>query len=96
MPPAMVRIYPHLTSNCTIRRLRISVPLVEALLDNQRYFLPSDLAEPRGDELRPLYRPRLGHQPGSTPPMVVEVEALPAPAMPACPVPRPEEMTNER
>jgi hypothetical protein len=92
----MVRLLPFLSSTGQVRHLRISLPLVECLLDNERYFRPGDLAEPRGDELRPLYRPRLGRQPGSTPPMVVEVEALPAPAMPACPVPRPEEMTNER
>jgi hypothetical protein len=61
---AMTRIYPYLTSTGAVRHLRISLPLVECLIDNQRYFLPSDLAEPRGDELRPLYRPRLGNQPG--------------------------------
>jgi hypothetical protein len=63
----MVRLIPHLTSNCTIRRLRISVPLVECLIDGQRYFLPDTLPPPTGDDLRPLCRPRLGHQPGSTP-----------------------------
>jgi hypothetical protein len=67
MPSAMVRIYPHLTSNCTIRHLRISVPLVPALVDGMRYFLPDALPPPTGDELRPLYRPRINSQPGSTP-----------------------------
>jgi hypothetical protein len=55
----MVRIAPHLTSNATVRRLRISVPLVPCLLDGVRYFRPDDLPPPAGDDLRPLYRPRL-------------------------------------
>jgi hypothetical protein len=65
MTPFMIRLVPHLTSNCTIRRLRISVPLVPALLDGVRYYLPDDLPAPAGDELRPLYRPRIA--PASTP-----------------------------
>ncbi len=63
MQPHMVRLVPHLTSNATIRHLRISVPLIADLVDNARYFLPSDLPAPAGDELRPVLRPRLRRTP---------------------------------
>ena len=59
MPPHMICVLPFLTSNATIRRLRISVPLVAPLLDGVRYFRPDDLPPPAGDDLRPLFRPRL-------------------------------------
>ena len=41
------------------KRVRISVPLVECLLDHQRYFLPGELPAPAGEELRPMSRPRI-------------------------------------
>ena len=41
------------------KRVRISVPLVECLLDHQRYFLPGELPAPAGEELRALSRPRI-------------------------------------
>lgn len=41
------------------RQVRISVPLVECLLDNQRYYLPDDLPPLAGEDLRPQRRPRL-------------------------------------
>jgi hypothetical protein len=39
--------------------VRVSVPLVECLIDGVRYFRPDTLPPPAGDELRPLSRPRL-------------------------------------
>ena len=46
-------------ANGTVRCVRISLPLIPALVDGQKYFLPDDLAAPAGEELRPLYRPRI-------------------------------------
>ena len=46
-------------SESGIKRVRISLPLVECLLDNVRYYLPSDLPPPAGEELRPMSRPRI-------------------------------------
>jgi hypothetical protein len=59
MAPHMICVFPVLTSNATIRRLRISVPLIECLVDGVRYFRPHDLPAPSGDELRSWVRPRL-------------------------------------
>jgi hypothetical protein len=39
----MVSIVPHLTTNCRARQLRISVPLIECLVDDVRYFRPDTL-----------------------------------------------------
>jgi hypothetical protein len=47
MPPHMVRVLPSLNSNAQVRRLRISVPLIEVLLDGEKYFRPGDLAAGR-------------------------------------------------
>jgi len=52
-PPRMVRLYPYLNSNAQVRHLRISVPMVEPLLDGQKYFRPDALPPPAGEELRP-------------------------------------------
>jgi len=57
MAPHMARLVPYLTLNATI--LRISAPLVELLLDNQKYFLPDALPALAGDDLRPLLQPRI-------------------------------------
>jgi hypothetical protein len=57
--PAHVRLFPHLTTNCTIRQLRISLPLIGCLVDGRRYAMPDDLPPPSRDDLRPLYRPRV-------------------------------------
>ena len=46
-----------------VRRVRISVPLVECLVDNVRYWRPGDLPPPAGEELRPLSRPRITKAP---------------------------------
>ena len=43
-----------------VRKVRISVPRVDCLLDGQRYFLPGDLPEARGEDLRPMVRPKAG------------------------------------
>ena len=60
---SMVIVLPFLTSNATIRRLRISLPLVTCLLDGQKYFSPGDLPPLAGDDLRPMLRPRLTRTP---------------------------------
>ena len=39
----MICVLPLLTTACQARRLRISVPLVECLVDGQKYLLPDDL-----------------------------------------------------
>ena len=54
----MVSIVPHLTSACSVRHVRVSLPLVACLIDNERYFLPSDLPALAGHDLRPLFRPQ--------------------------------------
>ena len=59
MLPHMVSTLPIQGANGTVRRVRISLPLIPALVDGQRYFLPDHLAAPAGEELRPLYRPRI-------------------------------------
>jgi hypothetical protein len=59
MPPHMVCLVPFLGSDGRVRHLRISVPLVACLVDGVRYFRPDDLPPPAGDDLRPLFRPRL-------------------------------------
>ena len=41
------------------RRLRISVPLVECLLDGRKYFLPDELPPLAGTDLRSIRAPRL-------------------------------------
>jgi hypothetical protein len=60
MLPRMVIVLPHL-----IRRVRISLPLVPALLDGRRYFRPDDplLPPAAGEKLQP---PRIAQ--ASTPP----------------------------
>jgi hypothetical protein len=42
MPPHMVFIIPRLTTNWRIRRVRVSLPLIECLLDGRKYFRPGD------------------------------------------------------
>jgi hypothetical protein len=59
MTPHMISLTPHLTSAYQVRRMRISVPLIEALIDNERYYMPDDLPPAAGEELRTAYRPRL-------------------------------------
>jgi hypothetical protein len=49
----MVSFIPHLTTNCRVRHVRVSAPLIAALTGNQRYYLPDDLAPACGEELRP-------------------------------------------
>jgi hypothetical protein len=53
--PYMVSVLPHLTTNGRIRRVRVSVPLIEVLLDSQKYFRPDEpLPLPADDEFRPI------------------------------------------
>lgn len=59
MVPHMVCVLPFLTTANQVRRLRISVPLVDCLVDGQKYFRPGDLPPAAGEELRPLFWPRL-------------------------------------
>jgi hypothetical protein len=40
--------------------LRISLPLIECLIDNERYYLPDTLAPPACEQLRPMLRQRIG------------------------------------
>ena len=47
-------------SESGVRRRRISLPLIPDLLDGQKYFLPGDLPEARGEDLRPMVRPKPG------------------------------------
>ncbi|MBR1286057.1 hypothetical protein JQ597_28800 [Bradyrhizobium sp. AUGA SZCCT0177] len=56
----MIALIPHLTTACSVRHVRVSLPLVACLVDNERYFLPGDLPALAGHDLRPLFRPRLG------------------------------------
>lgn len=56
MAPHMVCVLPYLNSNAQVRRLRISVPLGECLIDGQKYFLPDDLPPAAGEELWPFSR----------------------------------------
>ena len=63
MAPHMICVLPHQTTAGTIRRLRISLPLIEPLLDGQKYFLPDALPAPAGEELRPMSRPRITKAP---------------------------------
>jgi hypothetical protein len=68
MPPHMIRTVPYQTTAAQVRRLRISLPLVPALLDDQRYFLPGALPAPVGEELRSIARPRIGGPVKPSPP----------------------------
>jgi hypothetical protein len=56
----MVFVCPFLTTAAQVRYLRISVPLIEPLLDGVRYFREGDLPPAAGEELRPIARPKLG------------------------------------
>jgi hypothetical protein len=60
MQPHMILTMPFQTTAGTIRRLRISLPLVPDLIDGRKYFLPKTLPAPVGEELRPIARPKIG------------------------------------
>ena len=58
-------VLPFQTTVGTIRRLQIAALwqwINRRMIDNARYYLPSDLAPAAGEDLRPLYRPRT-HRP---------------------------------
>ena len=59
MRAIMVMMFPYLTSAYQVRRVRISLPLVEPLLDGEKYFLPGDQPAPSGEDLRAFTRPKL-------------------------------------
>ncbi len=63
MLPHMTVIVPHLATNNRVRHLRISVPLVECLVDGVRYFREGDLPPAAGEELRSIARPKIGTRP---------------------------------
>ena len=59
MIPSMIAMVTIPSAASGVRKVRISVPRIECLLDNQRYFLPGDLPPAAGEELRPMSRPRI-------------------------------------
>ena len=63
MTPNMVFLVTVPSAASGVKRVRISVPLIECLVDNQRYWLPEDLPPPAGEELRPMSRPRITKAP---------------------------------
>jgi hypothetical protein len=67
-------VLPFLTTACQVRRLRISLPLVEWLVGGRKYFLADDLPPAAGEELRPLFRPRIAQ--AKAPPRPVEAATL--------------------
>jgi hypothetical protein len=65
MVPHMICVFQFQTAVGTVRRLQISVPLIECLVDGVRYFRPDDLPPASGEELRPILRPRITVRPAS-------------------------------
>ena len=63
MAPSMVSLVTVPSAASGVKRVRISVPLVECLVDDVRYFLPDTLPPPAGEELRPMSRPRITKAP---------------------------------
>ena len=59
MAPSMVSLVTVPSAASGVKRVRISVPLIECLVDGVRYFRPGDLPPPEGDELRRMSRPRI-------------------------------------
>ena len=71
MAPSMVSLVTVPSAASGVKRVRISVPLVECLVDGVRYFRPGDLPAPEGEELRPMSRPRITKAPRApSPPLV--------------------------
>jgi hypothetical protein len=63
MIPSMVAMVTIPSAASGVRQVRISVPRIDCLLDNRRYFLPGDLPAPAGEGLRPMSRPRITKAP---------------------------------
>ena len=59
MAPHMVLLVAIPSAASGVRRVRISVPLIDCLIDGVRYFRPDTLPPPAGDELRPMSRPKI-------------------------------------
>ena len=78
MRATMIMLFPYQTSAGTVRRIRVSLPRIDCLVDNHRYFLPEDLPPPARDDLRAWLRPKLGKivQP-------VKLRMVPRPASPS-------------
>ena len=55
----MVMMLPVSSGPSGVRRVRISLPLIEPLLDNSRYYLPDNLPPAAGQDLRGLSRPKV-------------------------------------
>ena len=75
MAPTMVFLASHFGSNAQFQQRRISLPLVPALIDNARYWLPADLPPAAGNELRALSRPDARVKP----PRIAQARALARP-----------------
>jgi hypothetical protein len=63
MAKSMVSLVTVPSAASGVKRVRISVPLVECLVDGVRYFRPGDLPAPEGEELRSMSRPRITKAP---------------------------------
>ena len=63
MIPSMVAMVTIPSAASGVRQVRISVPRIDCLLDNRRYFLPGDLPAPAGEGFRPMSRPRITKAP---------------------------------
>ena len=60
MAPSMVFLATIPSAASGVRRVRISVPLIDCLVDGVRYFRPETLPPPEGQDLRALTRPTVG------------------------------------
>lgn len=59
MAPSMICLTMVPSGPSGVRPVRISLPLVEPLLDGLKYFRPDDLPALAGEDLRPMSRPKL-------------------------------------
>ena len=58
MQPSMTFLATVSSGPSGTRRVRISLPRIDCLVDNDRYWLPDTLPAARGEDMRSLYRPR--------------------------------------
>jgi hypothetical protein len=59
MAPSMVSLVTVPSGPSGTRRVRISLPLIECLVDNARYWMPDTLPPLAGQDLRGLSRPKV-------------------------------------
>jgi hypothetical protein len=71
MPPTMVIVIPTLATTALIRRVRISLPRIDCLVDDVKYHRAETLPPARGAELRALHSPHLARLPRPRPPVRV-------------------------